>query len=159
MLTRALSALVLAALTLLFAGCAGPPTESAPQSEPASDTQTHRDVMREIRDVAGLPMDHHVRDGLVHIAKRPGVSPEAQVMLIETALDELMLDSRIMDVLNALLDNPDVHPVALDRMQAAMDTFDFQITREKLSQRIKTRRDDPAGANQPEASPPEANGN
>jgi len=98
------------------------------------------DTIAEIDAVGKLPFDSDREQGYKRIAERRGLSPEAQVHLIEAALGRLSFDNAKEDVLLTLIENPDFSGEAERIILGKLDRLAFSSSKKKILKAISDRK-------------------
>lgn len=98
------------------------------------------DTIAEIDAVGKLPFDSDREQRYERIAERRGLSPDAQVHLIEAAIGRLSFDNAKEDVLLKLIENPvfsrDAERTILDKL----DKLAFANSKKKILKAISDRK-------------------
>ena len=112
--------------------------ETREPSGPA--THSPDDTIAEIDAVGKLPFDSDREQGYKRIAERPGLSPEAQVHLIEAALGRLSFDNAREKVLLTLIENPDFYRAAERTILEKLDKLAFPSSKKRILKAISDRK-------------------
>ncbi|MHC4553258.1 MAG: hypothetical protein ACYSUT_10930 [Planctomycetota bacterium] len=102
-------------------------------------------TLTEIDAAAGLMMESSREESLKDIASRPHLSADAQVYLIHTALDDLMMESSRRSVILALIKNPDFVSEAKMAILENMDGFMMESSRRDVMEALNRRGHVPSG--------------
>jgi len=94
----------------------------------------------EIDAVGELSFDSERKKGYERIARREGLSPRAQVYLVEAALGKLSFDNAKEDVLLTLIANPDFSSAAEREILESIDRLAFESSKKKLLKAISDRK-------------------
>ena len=98
------------------------------------------ETIAEIDAVGKLPFDSDREQGYKRIAERQGLSPEAQVHLVEAALGRLSFDNAREDVLLTLIGNPDFSRAAERAILEKLDRLAFSSSKKKILKAISDRK-------------------
>ena len=98
------------------------------------------ETIAEIDAVGRLPFDSDRKQGYERIAAREGLSPEAQVHLVEAALGKLSFDNAKEEVLLTLIENPDFSSVAERAILEKIDKLAFSSSKNKILKAISDRK-------------------
>ena len=98
------------------------------------------DTIAEIDAVGKLPFDNDREQAYKRIAARQGLSPEAQVHLIETALGRLAFDNAKEEVLLTLIGNPDFSSAAERTILEKLDRLAFSSSKKRILKAISDRK-------------------
>ena len=98
------------------------------------------DTIAEIDAVGKLPFDSDREQAYKRIADREGLSPEAQVHLVEAALGRLSFDNAKEDVLLTLIENPDFSRAAERTILEKLDRLAFANSKKKILKAISDRK-------------------
>jgi len=98
------------------------------------------DTIAEIDAVGKLPFDNDREHAYKRIAARPGLSPEAQVHLIEAALGRLAFDNAKEEVLLTLIKNPGFSSAAERAILDKLDRLAFSSSKKKILKAISDRK-------------------
>ncbi len=93
-------------------------------------------TIAEIDAVGELSFDSERKDGYKRIAKREGITPVAQVYLVEAVLDKLARDDSKQEVLLALIKNPSFSSVAEREILNDIDQLAFESTKKEILEAI-----------------------
>ena len=94
----------------------------------------------EINAVGKLPFDSDRKQGYERIASREGLSPEAQVHLVDAALGKLSFDNAKEEVLLKLIENPDFSREAERTILEKLDKLAFTSSKNKILKAISDRK-------------------
>ena len=97
-------------------------------------------TIAEIDAVGKLPFDSDREQGYKRIAERQGLSPEAQVHLVEAALGRLSFDNAKEGVLLTLIENPDFSSAAERTILEKLDKLAFANSKKKILKAISDRK-------------------
>ncbi len=97
-------------------------------------------TISEIDAIGKLSFDSERQKGYERIARRPAVSPEAQVYLVEAVLKKLSFDNAKEEVLLSLIDNPDLSGDAEREILERIDRLAFESSKEKVLKAISDRK-------------------
>lgn len=97
-------------------------------------------TITEIDAVGKLSFDSERKDGYKRIAKREGLSPGAQVYLVEAALEKLSFDNAKEEVLLTLIKNPNFSSIAENEILDNIDDLAFERTKKKILDAISDRK-------------------
>ena len=98
------------------------------------------DTIAEIDAVGKLPFDSDREQGYKRIAARQGLSPGAQVHLVEAALGRLSFDNAKEDVLLTLIENPDFCRAAERTILEKLDKLAFASNKKRILKAISDRK-------------------
>jgi len=98
------------------------------------------ETIAEIDAVGKLPFDNDREHAYKRIAARPGLSPEAQVHLIEAALGRLAFDNAREEVLLTIIDNPDFSSAAERLILEKLDRLTFSSSKKRILKAISDRK-------------------
>ena len=98
------------------------------------------DTIVEIDAVGKLSFDSDREQGYKRIAERQGLSPEAQVHLVEAALGRLSFDNAREDVLLTLIGNPDFSGDAERTILEKLDKLAFSSSKKRILKAISDRK-------------------
>lgn len=133
---------------LVFTGCVGisiggrssaPPLPPAPVIVSSPDAAT----MAEIDAAARLSFDSSRLQALTQIAQRPGMSPGAQIHLVNVAYRRMSFSDSKVTLLRAIIANPDFcdstrHAIVSQLHHLSFDS-NKQIILNELNERLKHR--------------------
>jgi len=108
-------------------------------------------VFAEIRAAGRLSFDSSRVEALTSIARRPELSPAAQVYLVRTIMLRGSFESSRQSVLMALIKNPSFSPAARQCILKHLDHLKFDATKTAI---LKAMRDRPTPAVSPEGADP-----
>ena len=94
----------------------------------------------EIDAVGKLPFDNDKEQAYKRIAARRGLSAEAQVHLVEAALDRLAFDNARESVLLTLIANPDFGSAAERTILQMLDKLAFPSSKNRILKAISERK-------------------
>lgn len=97
-------------------------------------------TIAEIDAVGELSFDAERKDGYKRIAKREGLSPGAQVYLVEAVLDKLSFDNAKEEVLLTLIKNPNFSSLAENEILDNIDELAFERSKKKILDAISDRK-------------------
>ncbi|UCF15727.1 MAG: hypothetical protein JSW59_20220 [Phycisphaerales bacterium] len=126
----------LAVLVLCLGGCIFIVKDETHDYEGMSSGGT----IAEIDAVGKLSFDSERKKGYERIAQREGLSPEAQVYLVEAVLDKLSFDNAKEAVLLALIENPDFSSAAESEILDRIDRLAFESSKNKILKAISDRK-------------------
>ena len=89
-------------------------------------------TITEIKAVRTLDFSSERADHLYRIARRPGIGPDAQVCLVDTAFDSLDFESEKMRIMHTLIKNPTLTYPGKDRILQRLDDLDFSSNRKSI---------------------------
>ncbi len=140
-LTRTLTLTLSLTLAALTPGCVvsiggqnrtpppPPPRQEPPKPNPVvvvpslpEDTAT----LAEIDAIAGLSFENTKTQGFLPVASRPGLSPAAQVHLVNTSLRSLSFEHSKVTVLLAVIANPSFNPATKEAILRQLDMLAFE---------------------------------
>jgi len=98
------------------------------------------DTIAEIDAVGKLPFDSDREQGYKRIAERRGLSPEAQVHLVEAALGRLSFDNAKEDVLLTIIANPDFSSAAERMILEKLNRLAFSSSKKRILKAISDRK-------------------
>ena len=98
------------------------------------------DTIAEIDAVGKLSFDSDREDGYKRIAARQGLSPDAQVHLVEAALGRLSFDNAKEDVLLTLIENPNFSSAAERAILKKLDKLAFPSNKKRILKAISDRK-------------------
>jgi len=101
------------------------------------------DTIAEIDAVGKLSFDSDREQGYERIAAREGLSAEAQVHLVEAALDRLSFDNAKEGVLLTLIENPDFSRATERTILEKLDKLAFPSSKNKILKAISDRKNNP----------------
>jgi hypothetical protein len=135
-------AVTLIASAVCLAGCLvivdeetrGPKDRHSGPPEPTERT------IAEIDAVSKLAFDSDKREGYKRIAGRAGISPDAQVYLVEATFAKLVFDNAKEDVLLTLIGNPSFSDAAEQVILENLDRLPFDNTKQKILRAISARK-------------------
>ncbi len=108
------------------------------------ETRGHRGgsdaTIAEIDAVGKLSFDSERQEGYERIAQRQGLSPGAQVHLVEAALGKLSFDNAKEEVLLTLIDNPDFCSAAEREILESIDRLAFESSKKEVLKAISERK-------------------
>lgn len=96
-------------------------------------------VMAEIDAAANLMLESNREKTLKNIAIRPQLAPQAQVYLVQVALEELMLESSRKSVILALINNPSFVAEAKMEILENLDELMLESSRQEVMDRLNRR--------------------
>lgn len=109
--------------------------------EPRERTRLPVDqTIAEIDAVSNLSFESDRKQGYKRIAQRQGLSAEAQVHLVETALGKLAFDSAKEEVLLTLIENPDFCHAAEQAILEDLNKLAFENSKKKILEAISKRK-------------------
>ncbi len=97
-------------------------------------------AIAEIDAIGKLSFDSERQKGYERIARRQGLSPEAQVYLAEAVLKKLSFDNAKEAVLLTLIDNPDFSSAAEEKILEKIDRLAFENSKQKVLKAISDRK-------------------
>ncbi len=95
----------------------------------------------EIDAVGKLSFDSERKKGYERIAERQGLSPEAQVHLVDAVLGKLSFDNAKEQVLLTLIDNPGFCSAAEREILERIDRLAFESSKKSVLKAIARRAD------------------
>jgi len=98
------------------------------------------ETIAEIDAVGKLSFDSDRKQGYERIAERQGLSPEAQVHLVEAVLGKLSFDNAKEDVLLMLIENPDFSSDAERTILDKLDKLAFASSKKRILKAISDRK-------------------
>ena len=98
------------------------------------------ETIAEIDAVGKLPFDSDREQAYKRIATREGLSPEAQVHLVEVALGRLAFDNAKEEVLLTLIKNPGFSSAAERAILDKLDRLAFSSSKKKILKAISDRK-------------------
>lgn len=98
------------------------------------------ETIAEIDAVGKLSFDSDREQGYQRIAAREGLSPEAQVHLVEAALGRLSFENAKEDVLLTLIENPDFSRAAERTILEKLDKLTFASSKKRILKAISDRK-------------------
>jgi len=101
------------------------------------------DTIAEIDAVGKLSFDSDREQGFERIAAREGLSPDAQIHLVEAALGRLSFDNAKEDVLLTLIKNPDFSRAAERAILEKLDKLAFSSSKNKILKAISDQKGRP----------------
>ena len=108
------------------------------------ETRGHRGdsdaTIAEIDAVGKLSFDSERKKGYERIAERQGLSPGAQVHLVEAVLGKLSFDNAKEQVLLTLIDNPGFCSAAEREILERIDRLAFESGKRKILKAISDRK-------------------
>jgi hypothetical protein len=116
---------------LLVGGCFIFEDDEAYDGGASADT-----TIAEIDAVGELSFGSERKDAYKRIAKREGISPVAQVYLVEAVLDNLSRDDAKQEVLLTLIKNPSFSSVAEHEILNDIDQLAFESTKQEILEAI-----------------------
>ena len=119
---------------LCVGGCVVFVSEETRRTRGGSDA-----TIAEIDAVGKLSFDSERKDGYERIAERQGLSPGAQVHLVEAVLGKLSFDNAKEQVLLTLIENPDFCSVAEREILERIDRLAFESSKKKILKAISDR--------------------
>ena len=96
-------------------------------------------TIAEIDAVGKLSFDSERKRGYERIAERQGLSPRAQVHLVEAVLGKLSFDNAKEQVLLTLIENPDFCSAAEREVLENIDRLAFESSKKKVLKAISLR--------------------
>lgn len=102
-------------------------------------------VTEEIDAVSKLTFDNAKKDGFENIAKRPHLPPEAQAYLVEKTMKTLTFENSKLEVLLALIKNPDFLAEGKKAVLSHLDEFTFDSSKQKILNAINRKGPVPSG--------------
>lgn len=124
------------ALALCVGGCFVLVDEETRRARGGSDA-----TIAEIDAVGELSFDSERKKGYERIAERQGLSPGAQVHLVEAVLGKLSFDNAKEQVLLTLIENPDFCSAAEREILERIDRLAFESSKKKVLKAISRRAD------------------
>ena len=97
-------------------------------------------TIAEIDAVGKLSFDSERKKGYERIAERDGLSPRAQVYLVEAAIGKLSFDNAKEEVLLTLIENPDFSNAAEREILESIDRLAFESSKKKILKAISDRK-------------------
>ena len=97
-------------------------------------------TIAEIDAVGKLSFDSDRKNGYERIAERQGLSPVAQVHLVEAALGKLSFDNAKEEVLLTLIENPDFCSAAEREILESIDRLAFESSKKEVLKAISERK-------------------
>ena len=108
------------------------------------ETRGHRGgsdaTIAEIDAVGKLSFDSERKDGYERIAERQGLSPGAQVHLVEAVLGKLSFDNAKEQVLLTLIENPGLCTAAEREILERIDRLAFESSKKKILKAMSDRK-------------------
>lgn len=108
------------------------------------ETRGHRGgsdaTIVEIDAVGKLSFDSERKEGYERIARRQGLSPGAQVHLVEAALGKLSFDNAKEELLLTLIENPSFCGAAERKILESIDRLAFESAKKKVLKAISDRK-------------------
>jgi hypothetical protein len=132
-----IQALVLVSLGFVLTGCVIVSEEDTPvvTRPPSPEAATLAEI-----DAAGkLSFDNSRGDALKSIARRPTLSPNAQVYLVETVFRRLSFENSRMSVFKTLIENEAFSNAAKQRLLGNISKLSFDSDRAALLRMISER--------------------
>ncbi len=97
-------------------------------------------TIAEIDAIGKLSFDSERKKGYERIAEREGLSPEAQVYLVEAALRRLSFDNAKEQLLLTLIENPGFCSAAEREILERIDALAFESSKQKVLKAISDRK-------------------
>jgi hypothetical protein len=126
-------------LAMFLSGCVVVVDERTEEPN-GSETHLPDSTIAEIDAVGNLPFDNDKEQAYKRIAARRGLSAEAQVHLVEAALDRLAFDNARESVLLTLIANPDFSSAAERTILEKLDKLAFPGSRNRILKSISDRK-------------------
>ena len=139
---KSLLAVTLMVLAACLAGCLVIVDEETrgPKDRPPGPPEPTERTIAEIDAVGKLAFDNDKREGYKRIAARAGISPDAQVYLVEAVFTRLVFDNAKEDVLLTLIGNPSFSEAAEQAILENLDRLPFDNTKQKILRAISARK-------------------
>ena len=136
---KSLLAVTLMILAACLAGCLVIVDEETrgPKDRPPEPTER---TIAEIDAVSKLTFDSDKREGYKRIAARAGISPDAQVYLVEATFAKLVFDNAKEDVLLTLIGNRSFSEAAEQTILENLDRLPFDNSKQKVLRAISERK-------------------
>ena len=96
-------------------------------------------MIEEIDAAGKLSFEPSRRDAYTRIAKRPGLSDEAQEHLVNAVFDNLSFEPFKRDVLMALISNPCFSPAGRKAILTQLDRLSFEPMKSEILEAISRR--------------------
>lgn len=109
------------------------------------DTRADAVTLTEIDTAVDLMLESDRERALKNIAARPQLSANAQVYLVDVALDELMMESSRRSVVKTMINNPGFVQEAKMRILEKMDAFMLESSRRDVMDQLNRRGHVPSG--------------
>ena len=139
-MNRRLLVIGLLVLAICLGGCLVIVDEETREPGGSWDYPPDDDTIAEIDAVGKLPFDSDRKQGYERIASRQGLSPEAQVHLVDAALSKLSFDNAKEEVLLTLIKNPDFSGEAERTILEKLDRLAFSSSKKKILKAISDRK-------------------
>jgi hypothetical protein len=137
-----LLALTLMVLAACLAGCIVIVDEETrgPKGRPPGPPEPTERTIAEIDAVSKLTFDSDKQQGYKRIAARAGISPDAQVHLVEATFARLVFDNSKEDLILTLIGNPSFSEAAEQAILKNLDRLPFDNTKQKILRAISARK-------------------
>ena len=137
-----LLAVTLMVLAACLAGCLVIVDEETrgPKDRPPGPLEPTERTIAEIDAVSKLAFDNDKGEGYKRIAARVGISPDAQVYLVEATFAKLVFENAKEDVLLTLIGNPSFSEAAEQAILENLDRLPFDNTKQKILRAISARK-------------------
>jgi len=131
--------LCIALVAVLTQGCISIHSEEVHSSDSAT-YESEDTTIREIKVAGMLSFDSDRQKALKRIARRSGLSDDAQVHLVETIFRRLNFEQGKVDVLMALVNNSSFSPAAEAAILDRLTQLSFEQDRSKILGAISSRK-------------------
>ena len=96
-------------------------------------------TLAEIDAAARLNFDSAKKEALTQVAQRPGLSPAAQVHLVNVSYRCFSTDHSKVELLRTLIDNPGFSDAARQAIVAQLDHLSFDTHKQAILRRLNER--------------------
>ena len=96
-------------------------------------------TIAEIDAAARLSFDQAKKESLTAVAQRPGLSPAAQVHLVNVAYRSLDFDAAKVELLGALIANPSFSDAARQAIVTQLNRLSFDAQKQEILRRVNHR--------------------
>ena len=139
---KSLLAVTLIVSAACLAGCVFVVKEETrgPKDRPSGPPEPTERTIAEIDAVSKLAFDSDKGQGYKRIAGRVGISPDAQVYLVEAVFAKLVFENAKEDVLLTLIGNPSFSDAAEQVILEKLDRLPFENSKQKTLKAISARK-------------------